>query len=62
MPTIKVKVKPGGKIETDFEGFPGMSCQNAEEELRSRLTQLKMETVSEEPKEDELLQEEEQYE
>lgn len=62
MPVIKIKVKDGGIIETDYEGFPGMSCKVAEDELRSRLSDIKFEKISDEPKEDELLQEEKQYE
>lgn len=62
MPNIKIKIKPDGKIETDYIGFPNNFCDKAEHDLLARLRNLKMETEMEERKDEELLQEEEQYE
>ena len=62
MPTIDVKIKKGGKIEMDYMGFPGSSCEQAEEDLKDRLKALKLEHEEKEPKPDELLQEEHEFE
>jgi len=64
MPFIKVRIKPGGKIELDFEGFPNSTCNMAHDEILEKLKKLGLElnTMSEKPKEDQLLQQEEMYE
>jgi len=62
MPEIQFKIKKGGKIEADYMGFEGNDCDMAEDDLRQRLKNLKLETQVEDRKDDELLQEEEQYE
>jgi len=62
MPAIELRFKKGGRVQMDFMGFPGNSCEQAEDELKERLKSLKFDTQDEEPKEDELLQEEQEYE
>jgi hypothetical protein len=62
MPTIEFKVKKGGKIDADYMGFDGDECDMAEDDLRERLKNLKIDTEIEDRKDDELLQEEEQVE
>ena len=63
MPFIQIKVKKGGIIETDYENFPNNMCNETEQEFLDRMKHvLSMEIKSEEPKEDELLQEETHYE
>lgn len=62
MPFIQIKVKKGGKLETDYEGYPNSMCNQAEQEFKDRVKNLKLETIDEEPKDDELLQEETHYE
>ena len=62
MPEIEIKVKKGGKIEADYMGFEGDDCDMAEQDLKQRLKNLKLDTEVEDRKDDELMQEEEQYE
>jgi len=58
MPVIEIVVKDGGEMEMDFKGFEGNSCKIAEDDLRNRLRSLRLEVLEEKPKDDELLQEE----
>ena len=64
MPFVKVRVKPGGKVELEYEGFPNSTCNAANNELLDKLRNrgIDITTESEIPKEDELLQEEELFE
>jgi len=61
MPVVKLKIKKGGKIEADFMGFQNSFCDKAENDIKARLKNLKLEGISEERKDDELLQEENEY-
>lgn len=62
MPMIELKIGKGGKINADYDGFPNNMCDNAEQNILEHLKRLKLESVAEERKEDELLQEESQVE
>jgi hypothetical protein len=62
MPVIEFKIKKGGKIDADYMGFDGDECDMAEEDMKTRLKNLKLDTEIEDRKDDELLQEEEQVE
>jgi hypothetical protein len=61
MPVVEIKIKKNGKIEADFQGFPNNSCDQAEDEIFEKLKNLKMKTLIEDRKDDELLQEDLQY-
>jgi len=63
MPLIEIRVKDGGVIEADYEGFSDNMCDDAQYKLLEKLKQkgLELATSSEERK-DNMLQEEKQLE
>ena len=63
MPIVELKLSlKTGKLELDFQGFPGNACDYEQQNIMETLKKhLKLEPTTETRKDSELLQQETQY-
>jgi len=50
MPSIKVSIDEDGNISMDYVGFIGNSCEKAEDAIKKKLDQLRLEKQSDHTK------------